>query len=84
MPAEPAAPAMPGMPGMPGEPAMPAESAQPAVPGQQTIIDNTLPLPPPGQSSYPLCSATLQDQCINPSEAPRSMRQTKRRSGKRG
>lgn len=92
-PADPATPADPAMPGMPGERAMPADPATPAqradpampgMPGQAPMMDSMMPPPPQGQASYPLCSAAIQDQCMNPSEAPRSMRQSRRRAGKRG
>jgi len=55
--------------GVPRDPSAPVgTSANPA-----TVGGNMTP-PPTGQKDYPLCSKTVQDSCINPSEAPKSMR----------
>lgn len=55
--------------GVPKDPAAPmGSSANPA-----TVGGNMTP-PPTEKKDYPLCSRTVQDSCINPGEAPRSMR----------
>ena len=70
-PAVPAAPAVPVPPTAPDAgattPAVPATPATPAPPPPP-------PPPPPPEATardYPVCSATVQDGCINRSEAPR-------------
>ena len=55
--------------GVPRDPSAPVgTSANPA-----TVGGNMTP-PPTEQKDYPLCSKTVQDSCINRSEAPKSMR----------
>ncbi|QDC36798.1 Fe-S oxidoreductase [Sphingobium fuliginis] len=55
--------------GVPRDPSAPVgTSANPA-----TVGGNMTP-PPTEQKDYPLCSRTVQDSCINRSEAPKSMR----------
>jgi len=55
--------------GVPHDPSAPVgTSANPA-----TVGGNMTP-PPTEQKDYPLCSKTVQDSCINRSEAPKSMR----------
>lgn len=54
---------------VPRDPSAPlGTSANPA-----TVGGNMTP-PPTGMKDYPLCSKTIQDSCINPGEAPKSMR----------
>nr|WP_176591174.1 Fe-S oxidoreductase [Sphingobium sp. EM0848] len=60
--------------GVPRDPTAPVgSSANPA-----TVGGNMTP-PPIEAKNYPLCSKTVQDSCINPSEAPRAMKKTARR-----
>lgn len=61
----------------PVAPAMPADPSYQAGPYAGALT------PPPVQAmnkEYPLCSATVQDSCVNPSEAPASMKKQRRRS----
>lgn len=73
-----AVPADPGMvpadPGMPQNPSAPVgTSANPVVMG-----GNATP-PPAAPQSYPMCSRTVQDSCINPGEAKGRKMMRKRR-----
>lgn len=54
--------------GVPKDPSAPVGTASNPV----TVGGNVTP-PPTEAKSYPMCSKTVQDSCINPSEAPRSM-----------
>lgn len=58
MPSAPQAPASDPMANTAPAPAAPADSAN-------------MVMPAPATQEYPLCSATITDQCMQPSEAPR-------------
>ncbi len=68
-----AVPADPGMDpapaGVPNDPAAPVGSAANPV----TVGGNMTP-PPAEAKDYPVCSKTVQDSCINPSEARKARR----------
>ena len=68
-----ATPAVPAAPGSPDSAATPAVPAVPAVPAEGERTVPTMPPPPPEAlgKTYPVCSANVQDSCINRSEAPR-------------
>lgn len=60
---------------MPPDHMMPAEQAtpaDPAAPASQPMPapSNEMPTPQPSTENYPVCSRTVTDKCINPSQAP--------------
>lgn len=57
----------PASPGVPRDPAAPMGS-----PANPVTVGGNMTPPPATATDYPLCSRTVQDSCINPSEAPRS------------
>jgi hypothetical protein len=59
----------PAPPNMPKDPAAPVGSSNNPV----TVGGNMTP-PPTEKKDYPLCSRAVQDSCINPGEASKSMR----------
>ena len=72
-PVDPAVPATPAVPAAPGGPDGPAVPAAPAVPAEPAGVATPPPAPPPEapDKAYPLCTAAVQDSCVNRSEAPR-------------
>jgi hypothetical protein len=60
---------VPASPGVPKDPAAPVGSAA----NPATVGGNMTP-PPTEAKDYPVCSKTVQDSCINRSEAGKSMR----------
>lgn len=83
-------PAPPQSPNM-GDPMAPAPTQSPTMPSQSQSMPMSQPSTPsssamgstssPGSSmqDYPLCSRTVTDHCMQPSEAPRGYARKKRR-----
>ncbi|HWV12217.1 MAG TPA: Fe-S oxidoreductase [Sphingobium sp.] len=73
--------AVPADPGMaPASPAVPKDPAAPmGSPANPVTVGGNMTPPPAGGKDYPLCSRTVQDSCINPSEAPRSKKMRRHR-----
>jgi hypothetical protein len=71
----------------PPRPEMPLPPEPVPDPSPTPTAPPTEPVPPTAQAEpsatlvrdYPLCSATVQDSCINPSEAPATKNKTRRR-----
>ena len=64
---------VPAPPGVPTDPsARPGSAANPIIEG------GNMTEPPPPKDHYPLCSKSVQDHCMQPSEAPRGYGKKKR------
>lgn len=66
--------AVPDASGMvPADPYAPKDPAAPVgSPANPAVVGGNVTPPPEAKADYPLCTRTLQDSCVNPSEAKRA------------